>query len=97
MADGQRKPTLELAISSQPISRRRFDYVGATIRAGAIKGMTSKQGTGVAFRASGRVTSMELADRGLQESGESALTRGKKKVTGTEKRLSCINVPEIGS
>ncbi len=40
---------------------------------------------------------MELADRGLQESGESARTRGKKKVTGTVKRLSCINVPEIGS
>jgi len=49
--------------------------------------MTSKQGTGVAFRAPGLVTSIELANRGLQESGESARARDSPGRLGVTRRV----------
>ncbi len=46
-----------------------------------------KKGPGVAFRAPGRLTSMELAHRGLQESGESASARDGPGRLGVTRRV----------
>ena len=46
-----------------------------------------KKGSAVAFRAPGRVTSMELAHRGLQESGESAPARDSPGRLGVTRRV----------